>query len=99
MIAVGVGGALVGPATMALVTDVAAPDERGAAMGMFSAVGSLGFLIGVGAGGEVEATGYPVAFLAVGGAELTIALLALPAVRRIAPAATTAPQAVPGRSE
>lgn len=99
MIAVGVCGALVGPATMALVTDVAAPDERGAAMGMFSVVGSLGFLVGVRAGGEVEATGYPVAFLAVGGAELAIALLALPAVRRIAPAATTATEAVPGPSE
>jgi len=87
MVAVGVCGALVAPATMALVTDLAAADERGAAMGLFNVFGSLGFLAGFLIGGTVaDAAAYPVAFLVVGGLEAAIALVALPAVRRVAPA-------------
>ncbi|MFC4356760.1 MFS transporter [Halobium salinum] len=86
MVVVGVFGALVAPATMALVTDVAAPEERGAAMGGFNVFGSLGFLTGFLVGGTAASTlGYLEAFLVVGAMEVGIALLALRAVRRLAP--------------
>ncbi|MFC4405740.1 MFS transporter [Haloarchaeobius iranensis] len=85
MVAAGVCGALMAPATMALVTDIAAADGRGAAMGGFNVFGSLGFLTGFLVGGlVVESANYLTAFLVVGGLELAIALVALPAVRRVA---------------
>ncbi|MFO8115231.1 MAG: MFS transporter [Halorubrum sp.] len=86
MVLVGVCGALMAPATMALVTDLVEPEARGAAMGLFNVFGSLGFLAGflVG-GGATGAFGYAPAFLAVGGLELAIALALFPAVRAIAP--------------
>ena len=84
MVLVGVAGAFVAPATMALVSDLCAPDERGVAMGGFNVFGSLGFLAGFLLGGSVaDAAGYLTAFLVVGGLEIGIALLALPAVRRL----------------
>lgn len=87
MALVGVFGALVAPATMALVTDVVAPDERGTALGGFNVFGSLGFLSGFLLGGGAAGTlGYLPAFVVVGAAEMAIALVALRAVRRIAPA-------------
>ena len=87
MVLVGVFGALVAPATMALVTDLVAPDERGAAMGGFNIFGSLGFLTGFLVGGvAAETVGYLGAFLVVGCLEVGIALLAFRAVRRLAPA-------------
>ncbi len=46
MVSIGVLGALVSPTTMALVTDLAAEDERGLAMAGFNLAGSLGFLGG-----------------------------------------------------
>ncbi|WP_101297814.1 MFS transporter [Halegenticoccus soli] len=86
MVLVGVFGALVAPATMALVTDLADPGERGAAMGGFNVFGSLGFLTGFLVGGTVaDAHGYLPAFVVVGLLEVAIAALALRAVRRIAP--------------
>ena len=86
MVLVGVCGALMAPATMALVTDLVEPEARGAAMGLFNVFGSLGFLTGflVG-GGATGAFGYRTAFLVVGGLELAIALALLPAVRAVAP--------------
>ena len=86
MALVGVCGALMAPATMALVTDLVEPEARGAAMGLFNVFGSLGFLAGflVG-GGATGAFGYAPAFLAVGGLELAIALALFPAVRALAP--------------
>ena len=86
MVLVGICGALMAPATMALVTDLVDPEARGAAMGLFNVFGSLGFLTGflVG-GGATEVFGYTTAFLAVGGLELAIAVALLPAVRAIAP--------------
>ena len=79
MVLVGVLGALVAPATMALVTDIAVPEGRGTAMAAFNVFGSLGFLAGVFVGGTVaDAAGYRAAFLAVGATEVTIALLAVP---------------------
>ncbi|WP_058364981.1 MFS transporter [Haloparvum sedimenti] len=84
MVLVGVCGALVAPATMALVTDIVAPSERGAAMGLFNVFGSLGFLTGFLVGGTVtEGFDYLTAFLVVGGLELAIAVLLFPAVRVI----------------
>ncbi|SEH17674.1 Major Facilitator Superfamily protein [Natronorubrum sediminis] len=80
MITVGVLGALVSPATMALVTDIAAEDERGLAMAGFNVAGSLGFLGGFLIGGTVASTyGYDLAFLTVGGLEIAIAVIAVPA--------------------
>jgi len=95
MALVGVAGAFVAPATMALVTDLVDPAERGVAMGGFNVFGSLGFLTGFLIGGVVgSSTDYLTAFLVVGGLEIAIALVALPAVRRLAagsqPAAPTA---------
>ncbi|MCX2817910.1 MFS transporter [Haladaptatus sp. F3-133] len=84
MLAVGVLGALVAPATMALVTDLSPEDGRGAAMAGFNVAGSLGFLAGVvGGTALVEAYGYTVAFGVVGGAEVVIAVLALPFLLRL----------------
>ncbi|PSQ57723.1 MAG: MFS transporter [Halobacteriales archaeon SW_9_67_25] len=79
MVAVGVFGALVAPATMALVTDIASERERGVAMGGFNVFGSLGFLAGVVGGATVAArAGFGAAFLAVGAVEVAIAVVALP---------------------
>ncbi|WP_049929969.1 MFS transporter [Halorubrum ezzemoulense] len=84
MVLVGVCGALMAPATMALVTDLVEPEVRGAAMGLFNVFGSLGFLAGFLVGGSATgAFGYTPAFLAVGGLELAIALALLPAVRSL----------------
>lgn len=92
MVLVGVCGALMAPATMALVTDLVDPTARGAAMGAFNVFGSLGFLTGFLVGGGVTgAFGYRAAFLAVGGLELAIALALLPAVRVVAPRVGTSP--------
>ncbi|WP_424014768.1 MFS transporter [Halorubrum xinjiangense] len=88
MVLVGVCGALMAPATMALVTDLVKPEVRGAAMGLFNVFGSLGFLTGFLIGGSAtDAFGYTPAFLAVGGLELAIAIALLPAVRSISPGA------------
>ncbi len=97
MVLVGVCGALMAPATMALVTDLVDPEVRGAAMGLFNVFGSLGFLTGflVG-GGATEAFGYTTAFLVVGGLELAIALILFPVVRAVAPRVDAATRSVPG---
>ncbi|WP_254766180.1 MFS transporter [Salinilacihabitans rarus] len=84
MAAVGVLGALVAPATMALVTDLAAESERGVAMAGFNLAGSLGFLGGFLVGGVVAgARGYDLAFLVVGGLEVAVAVVAVPAFLRL----------------
>jgi MFS family permease len=86
MIVVGVFGALVAPATMALATDVVPDDERGVALGGFNVAGSLGFLTGFLVGGlSAESLGYLPAFLLVGALEVAIALVALRAVRALEP--------------
>jgi MFS family permease len=86
MAAVGVLGALVAPATMALVTDLVGSAERGAAMGGFNIFGSLGFLGGIIVGGWLATRyGYFAAFAVAGGLEIVIALVTLPVLLRIAP--------------
>jgi len=91
MVVVGVVGAFMAPATMALVTDVAAADGRGAAMGGFNVFGSLGFLVGIVGGGLIADTyGFLAAFLAVGLLEGLIAVGMLPVVLRLDVAAEAA---------
>ncbi len=84
MLAVGVLGALVAPATMALVTDLSSREGRGAAMAGFNVAGSLGFLVGAVAGAALaESYDFLVAFAVVGGAEVVVALVAVPFLLRL----------------
>jgi len=84
MLAVGVLGALMAPATMALVTDLSGVDRRGVAMAGFNVFGSIGFLVGIVGGGLVaDALGFGAAFLAAGGVEVLLAVLALPYLLRL----------------
>ena len=84
MVLVGVLGALMAPATLALVTDLAARTERGVAMAGFNIAGSLGFLAGILVGGfAADAYGYGTAFLLVGGLELVLAAATIPAFLRL----------------
>jgi MFS family permease len=84
MVAVGVLGALMSPATMALVVDLAPTDQRGVAVAGFNAAGSLGFLVGIVGGGLIaEAFGYWPAFAFAGGTEILLALVALPALLKL----------------
>ena len=84
MVGVGVLGALVAPATMALVTDLADETERGIAMAGFNLAGSLGFLGGFLLGGTVASNyGYGAAFLVVGGLEIAIAVVTVPVFLRL----------------
>ena len=91
MVLVGVLGALVAPATMALVTDLADATDRGSAMAGFNLFGSVGFLAGFLLGGTVaDASGYEAAFLVAGGLEIAIALVAAPAFLRLSIGGATA---------
>jgi MFS family permease len=84
MVLVGVVGALVAPATMALVSDLAAPGERGVAMGGFNVFGSLGFLTGIVGGATVAANvSFRAAFLLVGLMEVGIAVVLFPVLLRL----------------
>ncbi|WP_135821922.1 MFS transporter [Halostella litorea] len=84
MVLVGVLGALMAPATMALVTDLAPERDRGTAMGGFNLFGSLGFLAGFLLGGTVaDAYGFGTAFLVVGALEVLLAAVTLPVLLRL----------------
>jgi MFS family permease len=84
MVAVGVVGAFMAPATMALVADLARDSDRGVAMAGFNVAGSVGFLAGILVGGVVaDSYGYLAAFVVVGSLEVLLALLALPALLRL----------------
>jgi MFS family permease len=79
MVVIGVLGALMAPATLALVADLAPAGERGVAMGGFNAVGSVGFLLGIVGGGLVASTsGYFAAFVFAGVLETGLAAVTLP---------------------
>ena len=91
MVLVGVLGALMAPATMALVTDLAADAGRGTAMAGFNAFGSLGFLAGILVGGTVaDEFGFLAAFLTAGAMEIAIAVVSIPTFLRIDPESTSA---------
>ena len=84
MVGLGVFGALVSPATMALVTDLSPAADRGVAMGGFNVFGNLGFLAGFVVGSTVVgAYGFGAAFLVAGALEAGIVLVALPALVRL----------------
>jgi MFS family permease len=86
MVVVGLLGALVAPATMALATDLVPDNERGIALGGFNVAGSLGFLTGFLVGGvAADSLGFLAAFLIVGGLEIGIAVVAVRAVRTLRP--------------
>jgi MFS family permease len=88
MVGVGVIGALMAPATMALVTDLSPGSGRGTAMAGFNVFGSLGFLAGIVVGGTVAGdAGFLAAFLVAGALETAIALVSIPVFLRIAPVA------------
>ena len=79
MVLTGVIGALMAPATMALVSDLAGETERGTAMAGFNIFGSVGFLAGVLVGGSVASRyDFFTAFLVTGGIEIGVATLAIP---------------------
>jgi MFS family permease len=81
MVAVGVVGAFMSPATMALVTDLASEANRGVAMAGFNATGNVGFLAGVVLSGTVAgAAGFETVFFVAGGIEIALAVVATPAV-------------------
>jgi MFS family permease len=81
MLIVGATGALCAPATLALVGDIADETDRGTAVAGFNLVGSVGFLVGIVAGGTLaDRFGFLVAFLVVGGAEMLLAIGLLPAL-------------------
>ena len=84
MAVVGAFGALMAPATLALVNDLATTDGRGTASGGFNVVGSLGFLAGVVGGGTLASRfGFEAAFLVAGGGEILLAVALLPALLRL----------------
>jgi MFS family permease len=81
MFLVGAAGALCAPATLALVGDIASGADRGTAVAGFNLVGSVGFLLGIVAGGVLaDRFGFLVAFLVVGGSEMLLAVGLLPAL-------------------
>jgi MFS family permease len=91
LVLVGAGGALCAPATLALVGDLVGEDRRGVAVAGYNVVGSVGFLLGIVAGGLLaDRFGFLVAFLVVGGSEVVLALGLLPALARLEPATRTA---------
>jgi len=86
MVLVGVWGAFVSPATMALVTDLVPPEEHGTAMGGFNVFGSLGFLTGFLVGGvATDRYGFLPAFAIVGGLEVVIPAVAYALVTYVLP--------------
>lgn len=84
MVLLGVFGALVSPATMALVSDLSSDADRGVTMGGFNIFGNLGFLAGFVVGTVVTDTfGYGAAFLTAGLLEASIVVVTLPAFLRL----------------
>lgn len=84
MISVGVLGALMAPATMALVTDLSPSTDRGTAMGGFNLFGSVGFLCGFLVGGTVvNRYDFLTAFFVAGGLEILLAIIAIPLFFRL----------------
>ena len=86
MVIVGVIGALMAPATMALVSDLSPEESRGTAMAGFNACGSIGFLAGILVGGTVaDEFGFLAAFLTAGALEIAVAAVSIPTFLSIDP--------------
>jgi MFS family permease len=86
MVVVGVIGALMAPATMALVSDLSPEEGRGTAMAGFNACGSIGFLAGILVGGTVaDEFGFLAAFLTAGALEIAVAAVSIPTFLSIDP--------------
>jgi MFS family permease len=84
MVLLGVFGALVSPATMALVSDLSNESDRGVTMGGFNICGNLGFLAGFVIGSLVtNLFDYGAAFLTAGLLEAGIVVVTLPAFLRL----------------
>ena len=75
VVLLGIGSGIGGPAPAAYVADLGPPDRIGAAMGLYRAIGDLGFFIGPLAMGWVaDASGYRVALASIAGL-LLVAIL------------------------
>lgn len=84
MFLVGILGALVSPATMALVTDLSVETDRATSMSGFNFFGSLGFLSGFLVGGTMAIEfDYVASFLVAGGLEIVLALVTIPIFLRL----------------
>lgn len=84
MVTVGVLGALIAPATMALVTDLSVTTDRATSMSGFNFFGSLGFLSGFLVGGTVSSRyGFDAGFLVAGGFEILLAMVTIPVFLRL----------------
>lgn len=84
MVLTGVLGALIAPATMALVTDLSVSTDRATSMSGFNFFGSLGFLSGFLVGGTVSRElGFDAGFLAAGGLEIVLAMITIPIFLRL----------------
>ncbi|WP_135852418.1 MFS transporter [Halorussus salinus] len=91
MVVVGVIGALMAPATMALVSDLSPEEGRGTAMAGFNACGSIGFLAGILVGGTVaDEFGFLAAFVAAGALEIAVAAVSIPTFLSIDPESASA---------
>lgn len=84
MVLVGILGALISPATMALVTDLSVSADRATSMSGFNFFGSLGFLSGFLVGGTVASEfDYLAAFTVAGGTEIILAVVTIPIFLRL----------------
>jgi MFS family permease len=92
MFAIGTTAAVMFVPSLLLTTEFAPDEIRSTALGAFNAAGSLGFIVGPLTGGLVSQavaassgwnSGYAAAFGVAGGAEILLAALAWPLLRRI----------------
>lgn len=99
MAAIGVSAAVMFVPTMLLATEYASDALRSTALSAFNAAGSLGFIVGPLVGGWISEsfgsagdwrTGYAMAFAVAGGTEVLLVVVALPFLRRAAPATADA---------
>jgi MFS family permease len=93
MASIGVFAAVMFVPSLLLTTELAPAEARSTALGAFNAAGSVGFIVGPLTGGLVSElvaagstweTGYRAAFAVAGGSEILLALLAWPAILRLA---------------
>jgi MFS transporter, DHA1 family, multidrug resistance protein len=78
----GIGSGVGGPAPAAYVADLGPPSRMGAAMGLYRAIGDLGFFAGpIAMGWVADSFGYPAALAGIGGL-LTVAVLPFALVAR-----------------